>query len=180
MTTQSGVEGRGLTVKETAAAMRRELREVFPGVRFSVRMTRGTGYGWLAVTWEDGPTRSEVEAVTRAFQSLAFDGMDDAYHSTGVTRYSCTGVNHSRVMGEAGAQWVADRINAQDPQAAAYVRQGHLDHAVSGGQISPEAALRLDVRNHYLGSDEEPVPVDLAANQIFARSGHPGQQRMGA
>lgn len=177
MTTQNGVSDQGFTVKETAVAMRRELRDAFPGVRFSVRMSRGTGYGWLAVVWEDGPTRKEVEAITRGFQSLAFNGMDDAYHSTGVTRYSCSGVNHSRVMGEKGAQWVAEKINARDPQAGAYVREGYRAHHVSGGEISPEAAERLDVRNHYLGSDAQPVPVDLAADQIFARVGYPGQQQ---
>ena len=51
------------TVRETAAALRKALREAFPGARFSVRMASGTAYGWLSVSWTDGPTVEQVDAV---------------------------------------------------------------------------------------------------------------------
>lgn len=76
---------RTLTVKETAAELRKHLKAVFPGFRFSVTMTRGTGHGWLNVRWNDGPTADEVNAITRLYQSEYFDGRDDGYHPTGNT-----------------------------------------------------------------------------------------------
>lgn len=84
------------TVKETAAAIRKALRDSYPGTKFSVRMSHGTGHGWLSVSWSDGPTEDDVLDVTAAFQSSRFDGMDDGYHSTGVNHWSCCGVNTHR------------------------------------------------------------------------------------
>lgn len=76
------------TTKETADALRKALREAFPGVRFSVRMARGTAYGWLSVSYVDGPTWEAVRAITHGFQSSHFDGMDDSYHQIEPTLYS--------------------------------------------------------------------------------------------
>lgn len=84
------------TVKETAAALRKALRETFPGTKFSVRMSPGTGHGWLHVTYTDGPTTEAVRAVTDQFESSRFDGMDDAYHQTANQQWSCRGVNTFR------------------------------------------------------------------------------------
>lgn len=75
------------TVKETAAALRKALREAFPGVRFSVRMSRGTAYGWLDVHYSDGPTWEQVRRIAHGFQRSQFDGMDDSYKSIEPTLY---------------------------------------------------------------------------------------------
>ena len=86
-------------VKTTAAAMRAELRRTWPGTRFSVRMARGTGYGWLSVSWTDGPTDREVRAITARYQSQRFDSTDDAYRATDVTDWTCDGVISQRTIG---------------------------------------------------------------------------------
>lgn len=83
-------------VKQTAAAIRTALRAEFPGCAFSVRMDRGTSYGWISVSWTDGPSDMRVRRVVEGFESSRFDGMDDSYHSTGVTEWTCRGVNTSR------------------------------------------------------------------------------------
>lgn len=82
--------------KQTAAAMRSALRKSFPAVKFSVRMSSGTAAGWINVSWTDGPTVRQVEAITSTFESSRFSGMDDAYHSTGNDQWSCCGVLTSR------------------------------------------------------------------------------------
>ena len=50
-------------VKESAAAMRHDLRAKFDHP-FSVKMSRGTGYGWVHVDWNDGPRATPVTAMT--------------------------------------------------------------------------------------------------------------------
>lgn len=112
------------SVKETAAAMRKALRTAFPGVKFSVRMSRGTGHGWLSATYEDGPRLADVEPIAHGFQSSHFDGMDDSYHRIEPTlyaredgsmyevRWSCRGANVSRRYSDEATTW-ADTVAVQ-------------------------------------------------------------------
>jgi len=70
------------SIKETAAALRRALKAEFPGIKFSVRMARGTGYGWFDVDWTDGPTWKQVKPIIDTFQSYDYDH----YHDVRVPR----------------------------------------------------------------------------------------------
>lgn len=165
-----------LDVKQTAAAMRKALAVAFPGVKFSVRMSRGTGYGWLDVSWQDGPTVRLVEAVVRRFESERWSGMDDSYRQvsqTGPVRYSCCGVaTHRRMSAEAMDQ-LAALINEAAGECVARVEPSPWGGSprIVGDSVPVEAARRLDVRNHFEcnGQAEVPVPVDLAAHQMFTR-----------
>lgn len=85
-----------LNVKDSTAALRAGLRLVFPGVKFSVRGSRGTGYGWVTVSWTDGPTEQAVRAISDTFEAERFNGMTDMMEPTSNTRHSLSGVNHQR------------------------------------------------------------------------------------
>jgi hypothetical protein len=62
-----------------AAAIRKELKEKFPGVRFSVRSQTFAGGDSVDIDWTDGPTYEEVEAIVKDYQEGYFDGMTDSY-----------------------------------------------------------------------------------------------------
>lgn len=110
---------RHLDTKATAAHLRKTLRAAFPGTRFSVRMDRGTAYGWLTVTWTDGPTDEAVSAITTRYESSRFSGMDDSYHTTANTlkiatncateavRPSCRGVSTIRQFSDAAKTYAS-------------------------------------------------------------------------
>lgn len=101
-----------LDVPQTAKALREALKAAFPGVKFSVRMDRGTAYGWLSVGWTDGPTYDVVKHVASGFESSRFDGMDDAYHSTGISGYSCRGATCDRHYSAEAEQWARTAVAA--------------------------------------------------------------------
>lgn len=95
--------------KGSAAAMRHDLRALY-GIPFSVRMASGTAYGWVDVTWADGPRWSEVNERTFAYQATDFNGMTDGYdpvNEDAPVRYSLRGVNHTRMIGEKGRATIA-------------------------------------------------------------------------
>jgi hypothetical protein len=71
-----------LTPAESSKLLKRELREAFPGTTFSMRLSRGTGYGSVNVRWADGPSYREVERVAGRWEGKSFDGMTDStsYH----------------------------------------------------------------------------------------------------
>lgn len=66
-----------LTVADTAKLLRQHLRRAFPGVKFSVRSSRYAGGASIDVSWTDGPTDSEVDAIAGRYAGARFDGMID-------------------------------------------------------------------------------------------------------
>lgn len=115
---------RNFSAVETGKEIRRALKDAFPGVKFSLRMSRGTGYGWFSLSWTDGPTTSAADAVCNGFRSSYFDGMTDSTHQIPATlyaledgtlyepRWSCHGVNTSRDYSQPAVEWARSYINA--------------------------------------------------------------------
>lgn len=68
---------RHISTTETAKLIRRALRESFPGTKFSVRSRSYAGGSSVDVSWTDGPTAHQVEAVAKRFAGATFDGMRD-------------------------------------------------------------------------------------------------------
>ncbi|MFC8797283.1 LPD29 domain-containing protein [Promicromonospora sp. NPDC057138] len=94
-----------IDAKRSAAALRSDLRRRFPGTQVSVRMATGTAYGWVDVSWTDGPRELTVGRIGFEYQSEQFDGSDDAYRQVNThqsTRYGLSGVLTRREIGTAG------------------------------------------------------------------------------
>lgn len=56
------------TVKDAAAAIRRDLKAAFPGAKFSVRMGTGINASWIEVKWTDGPNDDMVRNITDRYE----------------------------------------------------------------------------------------------------------------
>lgn len=65
-----------------AENIRRELKAAFPGTAFSVKTKSFSMGNDISVTWTDGPTTAEVDAITDGYQYGQFDGSDDSYNHT--------------------------------------------------------------------------------------------------
>lgn len=122
-------------VKQTAAALRKALKTAFPAVKFSVTMSRGTGYGWLDCGWTDGPSEKQVTAITEQFESSRWQGDERGYGNVEPTllmnedggtvehHYRCCGVETHHHISEAAYTWgeanmpdeFAENLNATYP-----------------------------------------------------------------
>ena len=67
---------------ESAKAMRKELKKVFPLVKFAVTSQSYSGGNSVHVGWENGPTSEEVGEVVYKYQYGHFNGMEDIYENT--------------------------------------------------------------------------------------------------
>jgi hypothetical protein len=98
-----------ITTKDTAKLVRAALKNAFPGVKFSVRMSTGTAAAGMNVSYSDGPTEREVRAITGHYEGRHFNGMTDDYDDAGAVlvagegeemprevRYCCGGINSHR------------------------------------------------------------------------------------
>lgn len=102
---------------ESAALMKATLRKAFPAVKFTVRLARGTAYGYCSVRWTDGPTTKRVDAIVGQFEGSSFDGMTDmeSYHQSTMPDGRLTGlrsVNTERTISARFAQRIAAAVSA--------------------------------------------------------------------
>lgn len=67
---------------KAAKAIREELKEAFPGVKFKVTSENYSGGDSVRGSWIDGPTERQVREITDKYQYGKFDGMTDMYEYT--------------------------------------------------------------------------------------------------
>lgn len=130
------------TVTETATEIRKALRALFPGVRFSVRSRTYSGGARVDVCWTDGPSQASVESVTAPFAAATLVGYPD-----NVARH--TSIYHGRRV-----RWGADFVECH----RAYSRP-LVDRAVAVVRERynlPEPAMRDD----WPTDDWQHIPVE--------------------
>jgi Large polyvalent protein associated domain 29 len=163
-----------IDTRETAVMVRHALKAAWPEMKFSVRMARGTAYGWLDVSWSDGPTCRQVDDLVGLYQGSRFDGMDDAYHRlpnrlvcfAGTelpteVRFACCGILTTRQIGPAGYAHVAALINAAQAGAARLTEDGC--RLLDSPMLTDDTAAVLGVL---------PGPVDVACAAWRLHSRH--------
>lgn len=64
-----------------AAAIREELKKEMPSFKFSVRSESFAGGDAVRVSWENGPTVSQVDEITNKYAYGRFDSMEDLSYS---------------------------------------------------------------------------------------------------
>jgi hypothetical protein len=62
-----------------AKNIRIELARAFPSIEFKVRSKRFSMGDDIRVSWADGPTSAQVDAIINRYRAGTFDGMTDSY-----------------------------------------------------------------------------------------------------
>ena len=63
-----------------AKNIRRELKDTFRSIKFSVRSDSCSMSDSVRISWTDGPTEEQVQNIVNKYQEGSFDGMDDSYN----------------------------------------------------------------------------------------------------
>lgn len=63
-----------------AELIRKELKQAYPTVKFKVKSDSFSGGDSVHVTWVNGVTDDQVNAIVRKYSAGHFDGMDDCYY----------------------------------------------------------------------------------------------------
>lgn len=151
---------------ESGKALRKALRNEFPGTKFSVRMSRGTAYGYFTVQWTDGPTAEAVHGVTDRFQGETFDGMTDSveHHDKPIEwkgqtwRSGCGIINVRREHSDEFLAEVTDEIMAEYPSAdrEQVMRCGgarQVAHGLERGEKATLQAMHIANSHHHFARD---------------------------
>ena len=60
-----------------AKMIRKDLKEAFKGVKFSVKSDKYSGGSSINISYTDGPTVDEVKNIVAKYEGADFDGMQD-------------------------------------------------------------------------------------------------------
>lgn len=132
---------RYIGVTDTAKMMRVSLKKAFPGVKFSVRSESYSGGASIRVNWTDGPTVSEVDAVTGLFRGKRFDGSIDLEYGADHWLHPDGTVSFAGTYGHSfSSENTLDRASAEPPVPGA-----ELIHFGSG-YVSTSRELSKDLR----------------------------------
>ncbi len=108
-----------LSCAQTAALVRKALKERFPSIPFSVRSKTYSGGASIDIGWTDGPTSKQVEEVTHRFEGASFDGMIDlkSYHDSTLNgrrvHFGADFIFTQRAISPAFAATIAATVTAQ-------------------------------------------------------------------
>ncbi|MCY1395961.1 hypothetical protein D9M71_109200 [compost metagenome] len=176
--------------KLAAQNMRAALRKAFPKVKFSVRKT---SYGSVTVSWTDGPTTREVEAIVDRHQGGHFDGMEDIYKHEktpfvavfGGAEYVFTRREYTETMIERAIVRVFDTYAGnlaaiERPTAAAFQAGGlsymnvpHLGESLQALIRQELAGLNLDTQQQEPAKVESAEAVDEQQSQDVTTEAQP-------
>ncbi len=80
--TDQSQRDRYIPTTDCAVMIRADLKRHFPSTKFSVRSKSYSGGSSITVSWTDGPTAKQVEAIAQRRKGADFDGMQDlkTYH----------------------------------------------------------------------------------------------------
>ena len=113
-----------VNVVGTAKLIRTALKTKFPGTKFSVTSSKYAGGASIDVTYMDGPTGKEVEAVVKPYSGKGFDGMIDmAYYLTSYMLKDGT-VVFGKTEGTTGSAGVVPAHEEPMPEGAKKIRFG--------------------------------------------------------
>lgn len=136
---------KSISVIDTAALVRTSLREAFPAVKFGVRAQRYAGGASIHVSWIDGPSTVQVEAITHRFESTYYNPTSDCWqplwHRLGGARmrFGADLVRCHRAHSDA---WCADAIRA--------VYRQHQDLLTARGVTAPTVRDFFEGRLHAI------------------------------
>lgn len=148
-------QGAGCVV--AAKNIRAELKREFPSVKFSVRASHYSGGNSVHVSWTDGPTDKQVEAIVNKYEGGTFDGMTDCYNYErspwtevfGEAKYTHCSRDYSDAMLRSVITRVCDRLGGMDarPTPEDY-KQGLLWQFKQSGGCDVEREIRAALQKH--------------------------------
>lgn len=132
---------------DVAKLIRKDLKRVFPTIKFSVRTSRYAGGSSIDVYWTDGPTTKQVDRLIKHYAGSSFDGMIDlkSYHD-------------EEQPDGAVVHYGADHVFATRSYSAGFLRSIALEVAADWG-MTPPAIVERDSSEPYVERDNRYPPT---------------------
>lgn len=155
------------TAANTAAAIRKELKDKFPQIKFTVTSDNFANGNSVRIGWIDGPSSAMVEEITGKYQYGHFDGMTDMYENTNsredIPQAKYVSTNRTRSE-EATAQIVA-KLGYTD--ADDWKRNGPMNQEIYIEFCKMDLTPKAEVKETKEAVNYEPVEVKAGEINII-------------
>lgn len=101
-----------------AAAIKEELTKAFPGIKFSCKSDSFSMGDSVHISWTDGATAAEIQAISGKYQYGHFNGMEDIYENTNHR----DDIPQSKYVSE--SRTMSDQIKVLQPQLEELINAG--------------------------------------------------------
>ena len=152
-----------------AAAIRQELKEKYPGVKFSVTSETFSMGNSVSVDWTDGPEYEEIETIVEGYQYGHFNGMEDIYEykqSRDDSKPSAKYTHTNKHFSEAAIQALKEKSEKLGVLYRCQNDRGEFRPQLAEKVIKDELQEREEVELQTL-EPQEPEPEQEASNVIF-------------
>lgn len=130
-----------LSTADTAKLVRVALRDAFPGVVFSVRSHVYAGGSSIRVSWTDGPSTKDVDAVVDGFASRGFDGSIDLQYTIAAVVDQDGRIVGRKTSGTRGSLGYVDPVDDPIPDGGRVVHFG-ASYVMTDRDLSPDVSTR--------------------------------------
>ena len=137
-----------LSATDSAKWLRKDLRKAFPGTKFQLTGSRGTGYGYYDCRWTGGPSEEEVREIVRPYQGSYFDGSQDL--EVGIA--TAVGIASDGGVLRSGMRSVSTRRDPSDAELAAATDTLRTLWGFTGPEHSLRMAADMVARGAEVGA----------------------------
>jgi hypothetical protein len=147
-----------------AAAIRQELKEKYPGVKFSVTSETFSMGNSVSVDWTDGPEYEEIETIVEGYQYGHFDGMTDCYEykkDRNDSKPSAKYTHTNKHFSEAGIQALKEKAEALNIPHYCINDRGEFGPQLAEKMIREELQRREDEEQEQEEEPNNVITVDF-------------------
>ena len=150
-----------------AAQIKKELKNKYPKLKFSVTSSIYSGGDSVYVSWNFGPRRDEIKLIAEKYQEGYFDGMEDIYKNTGGQNI----VNKEGELEEIGVKFVSESRTYEMP-GKDYSERGRIYEELAKALAELHGAeWKGSASNTFLfGSDNRHNAADQEAFRVLGNS----------
>jgi len=158
-----------LTAVETAKWLRKALRKAFPGVKFRVNGSRGTGYGYYDVRWTGGPSYDEVKEITRGFEGTHFGTDEHGNQDIEFSVPTFLGVAEDGRPVRSGMRGIALQRDVPEEEIEANVAILRAEWGFTGPEHNLRNAAEMMARGSEVPRALQYYPLTKETNQVTTK-----------
>lgn len=104
---------RNISCAETAKLVRAAVKRAFPGIKFSVQSETYSMGAAVNVSWNDGPSKADVRAVTQPYAGGTFNSAQDlmGYHDSWLLPDGAVSIDPALISTAERVRFTADFVS---------------------------------------------------------------------
>lgn len=163
-----------MDTKDVAKVIRKRLKTTFPGVKFSVTISRYSMGSSVSIRWTDGPSAKMVDEITSQYNGSGFDGMIDMSYNITHWLLPDGSATIAHTSGTEGSRGVVPAINNPAPHPDAILCSFGSSHISTSRKMSAKlvkAQLEITAKKWHFDASEYEIEPECEYGSAHIKNG---------